>query len=456
MGSENKQRLRSAESMARQLTEAEQEEYDRLRQKHPSASVCMWSLSMLQKLDNSEKGWKWFSLKDKIWRLNTISFAFGIVRKNKGCSGIDKVTIEKFSEQYPRNLISLSDDLENDRYEPLPVKRVLIDKPGSTAKRPLGIPTVKQRVVENAIKFALEPIFETMFLPCSYGFRPNRGAKDALRVVTQHLNEGYKYVVDADIKGYFDTIDHNLLMSFVEERIADKWVLTMLKKFLGNDIMEEHKRWKPTVGSPQGSVISPLLSNIYLHRLDERMTREGFKIIRYADDFVIMCKTAEEASRSLEIVKEVMSQLKLTLHPEKTKIVEVTQTEGFEFLGYHFTENKRRPRDKTIKAMRDKIKEQTPRKKGKALLSIIKELNPKLRGWYNYFKNIRNAKWVFVSIDSYTRRRLRTILAKHQKKRGSHRMSDNYKWKNDYFHSRGLFSLLAKHEESVALARGDL
>ena len=442
--------------MARQLTEAEREEEGRLRQKHPSASGCVWSLPMLQALDNSEKGWKWYSLKDKICRMTTINQAFSIVRENKGCGGIDNITIEKFSEQFPRNLFSLKEELESDRFEPLPVKRVLIDKPGSTAKRPLGIPTVKQRVVENAIKLAIEPIFEVMFLTCSYGFRPNRGAKDALREVTQYLDEGYKFVVDADIKGYFDTIDHKLLMSFVEERIADKWVLNMLKKFLSNDIMEGHKRWTPIVGSPQGSVISPLLSNIYLHRLDERMMKEGFKIIRYADDFVLMCKTAEEANRGLEIVKEVMTQLKLTLHPEKTKIVEVTESEGFEFLGYLFTINKRRPRDKTIKSLRAKIKERTLRKKGKAIITSIEKLNPVLRGWYNYFKNIRNSKWVFTSLDGFIRRRLRSILARFQKKRGSHRMSDNRTWKNDCFHSRGLFSLLEAHKKSVALARGDL
>lgn len=442
--------------MAKQLTEAENEEYDRLRVKHPSASICMWTLPMLRALDNSEKGWKWFSLKDKICRLQTVCFAFGCVSKNKGSSGSDEVTIEKFKEQYPKNLVSLREELEKNKYEPLPVKRVLIDKPGSKTKRPLGIPTVKQRVVENAIKFAIEPIFEAVFLPCSYGFRPNRGAKDALREVTQLLSEGYKFVVDADIKGYFDTIDHNLMMSFVGELIADTWVLNILKKFLKNDIMENLKRWTPIVGSPQGSVISPLLSNIYLHRLDERMTREGFKIIRYADDFVLMCKTSEEASRGLEIVKEVMSQLKLTLHPEKTRVVEVTQKEGFDFLGYHFTENKRRPRDKTIKGMRAKIEERTPRKAGREIEIIIKELNPVIRGWYNYFKHIRNSKWVFSNLDGYIRRRLRSILAGFQKKKGSHRMSDNYVWKNDFFHSRGLFCLLENHKKKVTLLRGNL
>lgn len=442
--------------MAKQLTEAEQDEYRELCQKHPSASSCVWSYPMLQALDNSEKGWKWYSLKDKICRMSTIRRAFGVVKENKGCGGIDNITIEKFSEQYPRNLFSLKEELENNRFEPLPVKRVLIDKPGSTAKRPLGIPTVKQRVVENSFKMALEPIFECIFLPCSYGFRPNRGGKDALRVVAQYLGEGYKYVVDADIKGYFDTIDHKILMSFIEERIADKWVLNILKKFLSNDIMEGLNRWTPTVGSPQGSVISPLLSNIYLHRLDERMTKEGFKIIRYADDFVLMCKTAEEASRGLEVVKEVMDQLKLTLHPEKTKIVEVAGENGFEFLGYLFRENARRPRDKAIVGMQAKIKLKTPRRGGKALIRVIEELNPVVRGWYNYFKNVKNSVWVFKKIDGYTRRRLRSILAGFEGKRGSHRMSDNYKWPNDYFHSRGLYSLLVNHEKSVTLARGNL
>jgi RNA-directed DNA polymerase len=442
--------------MARQLSEAEEAEKEMLFQKHNSASSCVWTYPMLQALDNGVKGGKWFSLKDKICRVKTILFGYGAVSKNKGSCGIDNETIQMFDKNYKANTESLSRKLEAGEYQPLPVKRVYIDKPGTSEKRPLGIPTVRQRIVENAFKFALEPIFENEFLECSYGFRPEIGAKDALREVTRNLVKGYSVVIDADIKGYFDTINHKLLMSFVEEQIADQWVLNYLKRFLGNKIMDDHKEWTPVKGSPQGSVLSPLLSNIYLHRLDKRMVSEGFKIIRYADDFVVMCKTKSEAEKGLALIHEVMDYLKLTLHPDKTKVVETSEEEGFEFLGYRFTLRGRTPRKKSVSSLKNKIREKTRRSQGKSIKKVIEDLNPTLRGWFNYFKHIKDSKYLFENLDKFIRRRLRSILGKFNKKKGSHRMSDNMRWRNIYFHNRGLFSLQKAHEEGVALARGKL
>lgn len=441
--------------MTRQLTEAEREEATYLYTKHHSASTCIWSTNMLRALDNSAKGFKWYSLKDKICRETALEFGFYKVYRSDGGCGIDGQTIKMFEENLRPNITSLSKKLMNTQYEPMSTMRVYIDKPGSTAKRPLGIPTVTQRTVEATFKFALEPIFENDFLDCSYGFRPHRSTKVALQEVASTLEVGNKFVIDADIKGYFDSIDHNLLMQFIKERIADKWVLRYLERFLKNDIMENLKTWKPTMGSPQGSVLSPLLSNIYLHKLDERMTDEGFKMIRYADDFVVMCKTMEEATKGLQIIKEVMDKLKLTLHPDKTKIVEVTKEVGFEFLGYLFLENRRRPRDKSLKAFRRKIKEKTPRNQGDSLVKVISVIKPIIVGWYAYFKYVKNAPTIFRELDGFTRRRLRSILAKSQKKKGSHRMSDNFKYPNKYFQDLGLFSLQNAFENDVTLAKGN-
>lgn len=442
--------------MTKQLTDAEIKEQMELCSKHRSASSCIWSLNMLRALENGVKGNKWYSLKDKICRETALKYGFYKVLRNDGGRGVDGQTIKMFDQNLEANITSLSHKLENNQYEPKPTKRVYIDKPGSAVKRPLGIPTVVQRTVEATFKFALEPIFEKEFLDCSYGFRPQRSTKDALREVAKMLEEGNKIVIDADIKGYFDTIDHTLLMESIKERIADKWVLSYLKRFLKNDIMENLKTWKPTMGSPQGGVLSPLLSNIYLHKLDKRMTDEGFKMIRYADDFVVMCKTIEEATRGLQVIKEVMADLKLTLHPDKTKIVEVTKEIGFEFLGYLFLENKRRPRNKSLLAFRRKVKEKTPRKLGNSLVKVIGVLKPILTGWYAYFKNVKNSPTIFNSLDGFVRRRLRSILAKFHKKKGSHRNLDNFKYTNKFFQDLGLFSLQKAHEKDVTLAKGNL
>lgn len=442
--------------MTKQLTDEEKKELIELCTKHRTASSCMWSFDMLRALEYGVKGNKWFSLKDKICREIAITQGFYKVFRSDGGSGVDEQTIEMFDKNLEPNINSLARQLRNNQYNPLPTKRVYIDKPGTKEKRALGVPTVKQRTVEATFKLALEPIFEKEFLNCSYGFRPLRNAKDALREVARIFEEGNIFAIDADIKGFFDTINHETLMSFIEERISDSWVLNYIKKFLKNDIMEEGKTWEPTEGSPQGSVLSPLLSNIYLHKLDKRMTEEGFQMIRYADDFVVLCKTAEEADRGLCIIKEVMSYLKLSLHPDKTKVVEVTNEVGFEFLGYLFLKHKRRPKKKSLATFRRKVREETSRKQGKSLEKVIEKLNPILKGWFEYFKNVKNTPCLFDELDGFVRRRLRSILAKFEKKPRSHRFIDNKKWPNKFFLDRGLFNLQNTHEKNVALAKGNL
>jgi RNA-directed DNA polymerase len=235
---------------------------------------------MLTALDNGVKGGKWFSLIDKVYSLKTLYIAWQQVKSNKGSAGVDKVSIEKFEYKEELYLQELQLCLQEQRYNPQPVKRVTIPKAGGK-KRPLGIPTVKDRIVQTAIKMVIEPIFENEFLDMSYGFRPNRGCKDALREVDHLLKEGHTWVVDADFKSYFDTINHDRLMRHLEDKISDQPLLGLIHKYLKQDIVDGLKRWNPTTGTPQGAVLSPLLANIYLHPLDTMLIQSGYKVVRY-------------------------------------------------------------------------------------------------------------------------------------------------------------------------------
>ncbi len=245
----------------------------------------VWTERMLAALGNGVKGGKWFSLMDKVCMPRTLTAAWERVAANKGAAGVDRISVERFAVKAEQYLKELSEDLRTKRYRPDAVRRIYIPK-GAGQTRPLGIPTVKDRVVQTALKLVLEPIFEREFLPDSYGFRPGRGCKDALREVDRLLKEGYTWVVDADLKSYFDTIPHDRLMERVKERVSDGKVLDLIQAFLDQDILEEVKRWTPTKGTPQGAVLSPLLSNLYLHPLDVELSDAGYRVIRYADDCV--------------------------------------------------------------------------------------------------------------------------------------------------------------------------
>jgi RNA-directed DNA polymerase len=305
----------------------------------------------------------------------------------------------------------------------------------------LGIPTVKDRIVQTAVKFVLEPIFEATFRSMSYGFRPGRGCRDALREVDQLIKEGYTFVVDADLESYFDTIPHERLMQRVEERISDGRVLGLLRSWLGQEIMRGMERWEATEGTPQGAVISPLLSNIYLHPLDELMAACDYRMVRYADDFVVLCKSREEAEAALVRIRAWVKDNGLRLHPDKTHIGDCrNRGEGFEFLGYRFEAGGRFVRKKSLDRLKDSIRAKTKRTCGQSLARIIESLNRTLRGWFNYFKQAHPN--TFPAVDQFVRRRLRAILRKQAKRPGFGKaLNDHLQWPNAFFAEAGLLAL---------------
>jgi RNA-directed DNA polymerase len=398
---------------------------------------------MLTALEQGVKGGKWFSLIDKIHPERTLRAAFSQVAANKGAAGVDHVTVTMFDDRLEENLKRLSEDLQSGLYRPQQIRRHYIPKPGSKEKRPLGIPTVRDRVVQTAVLNALEPIFEREFAEHSYGFRPGRGCKDALRRVDQLLKAGYTYVVDADLKSYFDTIPHDRLLALVAQKVSDGRVLSLIEAFLKQGVLDGLREWTPEEGSPQGGCISPLLSNIYLNPLDHLMAQQGFEMVRYADDFVILCRSPEEAANALALVQQWTAEAGLKLHPEKTKIVDA-QTDVFDFLGYRFQRGRRYPRPKSLQKLKDAIRAKTKRTSGESLTKIINDLTPRLRGWFEYFKH--SYRTTFSALDGWIRMRLRSLLRKRMGKRGRGRGSDHHRWPNKFFADRGLYSLKTAHE----------
>ena len=398
---------------------------------------------MLTALEQGVKGDKWFSLIDKIHPERTLRAAFSQVAANKGAAGVDHVTVKMFDDRLEENLKRLSEDLQSGLYRPQQIRRHYIPKPGSKEKRPLGIPTVRDRVVQTAVLNALEPIFEREFAEHSYGFRPGRGCKDALRRVDQLLKAGYTYVVDADLKSYFDTIPHDRLLALVAQKVSDGRVLSLIEAFLKQGVLDGLREWTPEEGSPQGGCISPLLSNIYLNPLDHLMAQQGFEMVRYADDFVILCRSPEAAANALALVQQWTAEAGLKLHPEKTKIVD-TQTDVFDFLGYRFQRGRRYPRPKSLQKLKDAIRAKTKRTSGESLMKIINDLTPRLRGWFEYFKH--SYRTTFSALDGWIRMRLRSLLRKRMGKRGRGRGSDHHRWPNKFFADRGLYSLKTAHE----------
>ena len=395
---------------------------------------------MLAALGNGVKGNKWFSLIDKVYRQSTLEEAWAQVQANRGAAGIDRQSIDAFASNAERYLNELARDLEQGRYQPQAVRRVDIPKAGGKT-RPLGIPTVKDRIVQTAVKRVIEPIFEKEFLPMSYGFRPGKGCKDALGEVDGYLRQGYTHVVDADLKGYFDSIPHKLLKARIEEHISDGRLLELLAGWLRQDIVKGLESWTPTAGTPQGAVISPLLANIYLHPLDEKMLKLGYAMVRYADDFVILCQSAEQAHGALEQVRAWVEENGLSLHPDKTHIGDCRIVgQGFEFLGYRFEAGKRWVREKSLQGFKDKIREKTRRTRGDSLSKIIADITPTIRGWYGYFKHAYRS--TFPRLDGFIRRRLRSILRKQEKRPGMGLCrADHTRWPNAYFAQLGLFTM---------------
>lgn len=343
------------------------------------------------------------------------------VRANGGSAGVDGTTIDETEKEVQEFLTGIEAELKSGKYRPKPVLRVHIPKPDGTT-RPLGIPTVKDRVIQQAAKIVLEPIFEADFRDSSYGFRPKRSAHQALTTVKEGLVRGWA-VVDADIKGYFDSIDHELLLTLLKRRISDRRALKLIRGWLNAGVVENGVLTPTPVGSPQGGVISPLLANIFLHVLDawrERDFSHVGQIVRYADDFVIVCRKRYMAEKALMVVRQILTKLKLTLHPVKTRIVDMG-SEGFDFLGFHFRKKRMKksgklapvmwPSAKAMKSARAAIRERTSRS---ALrhppADLVKNLNPAIRGWRNYFV-IGNSSKKLRALDRYLRHRLRIFLS---------------------------------------------
>lgn len=406
---------------------------------------------MLTALEQGVKGGKWFSLIDKVYAPANLAQAYTRVAANGGAAGVDHQTVQLYERQLSANQEKLAAQLQEGSYRPQAVRRVWIDKPGGKEKRPLGIPTVRDRVAETALRNVLEPIFERDFAEHSYGFRPQHSAKQALRRVEALLKAGYSQVVDADLKSYFDTIPHQLLLARVEEKVSDGRVIKLLAAYLQQGVMEGLASWTPARGTPQGAVISPLLSNIYLDPLDHLLAQAGIEMVRYADDFVLLCRTEAEARQALALVQDWTARNGLSLHPEKTRIVDATKRGGFDFLGYHFERGYKWPRPKSIKKLRATIRRKTRRTNGQALRTIIEDVNRTLRGWFEYFKH--SHKTEFTQQDSWIRMRLRSILRKRHGLAGRGRGADHQRWPNAYFATLGLFSLASVRASSCQSSR---
>jgi len=395
---------------------------------------------MIQALVRGNDGRQWHTLIDKVFSPGTIKEALKKVTARKGKPGVDGQTAQAVRERWEEETAHMERLLREGRYEPKPVRRVWIQKPGSRDKRPLGIPTIRDRIVQTALLYVMEPIFEHSFHKHSYGFRPGRNARQAVDRAEELLRAGHTWVVDADIKGYFDNIPQDQLLVLVKAKIADSRILNLLEKFLKQGVMESMKEWNPTeTGTPQGAVISPLLANIYLNPLDHKMDAQGYEMIRYADDFVILCRTEAEAREALAKVQAWMAEAGLTLHPEKTRIVDATQQGGFEFLGWHFERGMKWPREKSQAKLKEGIRGQTRRKEGRSLKTIIQAVNRRVRGWGNYFRG--GVQSVSPKIDSWVRMRLRSILRKRDKRKGRGHGRDHNRYPNVFFAEAGLIPL---------------
>jgi RNA-directed DNA polymerase len=408
---------------------------------------AVWTERMLTALEQGVKGGVWFSLMDKVYSEDNLFAAYCQVAANDGAPGVDHITTEEFGRDLEKNVKKLAEQLRDGTYVPQDIRRVWIPKPGTDTRRPLGIPTVRDRVAQAALLKTIEPIFEREFSEHSYGFRPGLGCKDGLREVDALLKDGYHFVVDADLKSYFDTIPHEPLMARVRERISDGRILTLIESFLKAGILSELGREEPGMGAPQGAVVSPLLSNVYLNPLDHLMAREGMRMVRYADDFVILCRSREEAERALRMVQDWTASAGLSLHPSKTRLVDIRK-ESFTFLGYSFSTSKdghirRWPGQKSLTKFKETIRAKTRRNRGESLKRIIVDVNETLHGWFGYFKH--SYATTFPYLDGWIRRRLRNILLKRLGRHGIGNGLSNQRWPIAYFTEHGLYSLNTAH-----------
>jgi RNA-directed DNA polymerase len=410
--------------------------------------AAVWNERMLAALGNGVTGGKWYSRSDKVYRRETLRAAWQKGAAHAGAAGVDGQSIEQFAAREQPYLQELADALKAGRYQPLAVRRVEIAK-GAGKLRPLGIPAVKDRIVQTAVKLVIEPIFAREFVALRYGFRPGRGGKDARREVDRLLKDGYPHVVDADLLSYFDPIPHAPLMARVGERVSDGRLLELIEAFLQQDIVKGLDRWTPVGGTPQGAVISPLVANSYLHPLDCHMRERGYRRVRYADDFVVLCRSAAHAHAARAEVQVWVAANGLSLPLDKTQVGDCREPgHGFEFLGYRFEAGRRWVRSKSLKAVRERIRTSTRRTRGDSVGRLIADLNPLLKGWFGYFKHAQ--PMTFSGLDGFIRRRLRAILRKQEKRPGRGRsLADHLRWPNTFFAEMGLFTMSEAH----ALAR---
>jgi RNA-directed DNA polymerase len=410
-----------------------------------------WTEAMVAALPQLRvEGRKWFQMYDKVADERTLRLAWERIdmrvsgeARRRG-AGVDGVTAEAFSRIADKELPTLAAALKEGRYRPAPVKRQWIPKPGSARKRPLGLPTVADRVVQEATRGMIEPIWEEQFLDGSHGFRPGRSTDTACRLLESYLSSGRVWIVDADITGCFDNISHEAIGKLLNRHIADGKMRGLVESMLKAGVMEGWTRRSVVAGTPQGGVISPLLCNITLHEMDARLESKGIKWVRYADDFVLACETREQAEAALQVAAQALAPLGLELHPNKTRIAHLE--EGFDFLGWRYQGNRRWPRKKSEKAIRNRIKEKTRRNRPGSMEKICAELRPIQQGVFNYFRNGNSAS-AFQSMDGHIRRRLRSILKKREKS-GSGGISgglDHFKWPNAIFEKAGLLNLKRKH-----------
>jgi len=379
----------------------------------------------------------YYTLKDKVTKIRNMKVAAKHVLDKGGSAGVDRIDTEEFRESYSVYMRELYREFLEDRYQPKPALRVFIPK-SDGRQRPLGIPTVKDRIAQAAVRGILEPIYEKEFCDCSFGFRKGRSQIDAINQIEEYKEQGYKWVLDADIKGFFDNIEHELLIEFIKQKVTDGWVIKIIKSWLTMGVMKDGEYIPTEKGTPQGGVISPLLANIFLHQFDKVMTERGYKLVRYADDFVVMTKSKRKAKRAYEVVKEIIrEELKLELHPEKTVITNFG--EGFVFLGFEFIAWRyKRPKKNSLENFKDKVRKVTKRNQPWKVELIIKRLNPKIRGWANYFGH-GNVKTLFRDLDKWIRMRLRSYMEK--KKAITHQ---NKRIPNSFFRKKGLVSLLTR------------